>query len=370
MVTAELARPTGGEVARPVGLGRWLTAAERAEHRGHAAARLALGRAQGEDSTSAPLVDTWLAGIEVDNTREAYATDVRLFVEWLRERWQVPDDVPVNLLGVTFDIASAYADAMRSAPGRYGKPLTAKSRARRLSALSALYRHLTRRGKMSGNPVADLERPRYDKDGTTPARALDDLAAMVEAAGDPRDLVVVLLSYVSALRVSEVCNARADDLEYDRGRCVLSVPVKGGKRRREPLDPAICDALDLYLDGRTTGPLVLDALGEPLRRHHVGPILRRLARRAGVKNPHAISPHVMRASAATEWLESGQVIQRVQHKLGHASSTTTEGYHRRSQGLAQDAALSAALVAELPIGAVLDRLRTRAGQPPTEGTAQ
>ena len=358
-----------GAVDRPrAGVRRWLSDTERAELTEHQAARTSLLRAIGEDSAAHGPVETWLNSIDSDNTRAAYAADARAFVEWLRDRHGVVD-APVNLLAVTMDVVAAYADAMREMTGRYGKPLGAKTRARRLSALAALYRHLVRRRIITANPVADLERPKYDKTGTTPARQVSEVRKLVEAAADnARDLLLVLLLYTSALRVTTVCRARVEDLVHDRGRRVLSLTTKRGRHLAEPLDPAVVGVLEVYLAGRTSGPLLLDDRGGPLQRHHVPPILRRLGKRAGVADPEALRPHVLRTTAATEWLEAGQPLQRVQHKLGHASSTTTEGYHRRADGAATDAALVAELTAALPIEAILDRLRARQERDDEEDT--
>lgn len=355
-MTTELApAAAGGALDRPAGIGRWLTPAERRTHRGAAGARLALGRAQGEASASAGVVDTWLAGIDADNTREAYALDLRLFVEWLRERWNVDDGTPVNLLGVTYDIAAAYVDAMRSTVGRYGKVLSAQTRARRVSSMRALYRHLAVRRDLTTNPVVDLPRPKVDPTGITPARSEAELGRLLAAAAEAgaRELALVALFSSTALRVSELCRARVEHMAWSGGRCLLKVRIKGGKYREVVLDPAVCRLLDLDLGEREAGPLFDDRRagheGEPLSRAQVAYMLVKLARAAGLDSPEAVTPHVIRTSAATHWLESGVPIQRVQHKLNHASPATTQRYQRRSRGLADDAALGAALLAELDV---------------------
>lgn len=369
MVTAALDRPAAGGVERPAGIRRWLTSAERRANRGPAGARLALDRAQGERSPSAGIVDTWLAGLDNDNTREAYATDLRLFVEWLRDRHEVDDDVPVNLLAVTYEVAAAYADAMRATVGRYGDPLSAQTRARRVSSLRALYRHLAVRRDVTMNPVVDLPRPRVDATGTTPARSEAELSAMLVAAAEAgtRELALMLLFSSTALRVSELTRARVEDMAYAGGRCLLSVRLKGGKRREVPLDPAVCQVLDLDLDGREAGPLFdnrrAGRAGVALTRGQVAYMLARLARAAGLADPHALTPHVIRTSAATHWLESGVPLQRVQHKLNHASPGTTQRYHRRARGIADDAALGASLLAELDVDTAFRILTTEGTDP-------
>ncbi|MGW4667246.1 tyrosine-type recombinase/integrase [Streptosporangium sandarakinum] len=346
-------------VERPrTGVRRWLTAAERAALGAeHKIAREALRRAIGDDSPAAGPVETWLSTVDSDNTRASYAADVRAFVEWLRERHGISaDDAPVNLLAVTMDVVAAYADAMREMTGRYGKPLSAATRARRLASLSALYKHLAARRQVPTNPVRELERPRVSTEGVTPARDSGEIGRMVKAAGTLRDLALVLLLYVSALRVGEVCRARADHLTDERGRTLLRVTVKGGKTRTVPLDPAVMEVVRHYLDGRTSGPLLRADTGTALARHHVPPILARLAAAAGLHDPAAIRPHVLRTSAITDLLER-HPLQRVQHLVRHASPQTTERYNRRRRGIEEDAALSATLAAELPLSEVLDHLR-------------
>ena len=172
---------------------------------------------------------------------------------------------------------AAYTNDMREEIGWYGKPLFAKTRARRLASLSSMYQHLLE------NDVIETNRPRYSKDGVTPVRPADEIARMIEAAdANPRDLVLVLLLFVSALRVSEVGRVRVEDIAWDNGRCVLQVPTNGNEHRLVPLDAAVCQAIELYLSGRETGSLLLDDRGDPPKRHHVRPILARLAKRAGL----------------------------------------------------------------------------------------
>lgn len=363
MSAAEVEVAAGGRAARRRGLARWLTPAERERMRGRRAdvERLALHRAQA-GGAAADLIETWLAGIDADTTREAYATDVRLFVEWLRDRWQVDDSTPVNLLAVSYDVAAAYADAMRRMTGRYGKPLSPQTRARRISSLRALYRHLVQRRVLEANPLTDLPRPKTDPAGVTDARSAEELAAMLGAAAEsgPADLLLLALACSTALRVSELVRARVEDVSMAGGRCLLRVPIKGGKDRQVPLDPAVCELLER--DGRSAGPLLPDRRpgheGEALDRHQIAYALCRLATAAGLDAPERVTPHVLRTSAATHWLESGVPLQKVQHKLNHSSPTTTNRYHRRRKGIADDAALGATLLADLGVDDALARLRT------------
>lgn len=352
--------PAAGQLERRHGLARWLTDAERAELSKPAAARLALERAVG-DTPATPYVTAWLQTIDADNTRRSYALDAVAFLDWLRDRFAVPDAAPVSLAAVTELHIAEYAEHMREVSSRRGRPLSAPSRARRLSALASLFRYLRSPAvaQVTANPVAEVSRPKVSREGVTPALALGDVDRLVRAAAESRydadrDLAVLLLLAANALRVSEVTGLDVTDLGYEQGRHTARVRIKGGKSVVVPLDPAVATAVAAHAGERTAGPLLLNNDGGRLTRWQVAAILARLSRVAGLP---AVRPHMLRATFITELLESGQPLHQVQHMVRHASGDTTQKYWRRRQGLEQDAALSALLVSRLPS-------LTRAAQPP------
>jgi integrase/recombinase XerD len=69
--------------------------------------------------------------------------------------------------------------------------------------------------------------------------------------------------------------------------------------------------------------------GRRLSRQGIFDIVRESAARSGI-DPEAVSPHVLRHSAATHMVERGADLRTVQEMLGHATISTTQIYTRVS----------------------------------------
>ena len=89
------------------------------------------------------------------------------------------------------------------------------------------------------------------------------------------------------------------------------------------------DRLARRRPGRDPGAVFLNVRGGRLTRQGAWAIVRRHALRAGL-DPHLVSPHVLRHSAATHMVEGGADLRTVQELLGHASISTTQVYTRVS----------------------------------------
>jgi integrase/recombinase XerD len=107
---------------------------------------------------------------------------------------------------------------------------------------------------------------------------------------------------------------------------------KGDKERVVPLGRFAVGAIDAYmtrarpsLATTKTGPaLFLNHRGGRLTRQGASGILKKAARRAGVRK--RVSPHMLRHSFATHLLEGGADVRVVQELLGHAVLSTTQIY--------------------------------------------
>jgi integrase/recombinase XerD len=136
--------------------------------------------------------------------------------------------------------------------------------------------------------------------------------------------------YATGLRVSELVNLRADDVNLAVGfvRCT----GKGSKERVVPIGEVAVEMIGQYLmkcrpgfaKGRRSEYLFLTNRGGPMTRVGFWKIIKKHARAAGITRQ--ITPHVLRHSFATHLLEHGADIRSIQEMLGHASVATTQVY--------------------------------------------
>ncbi len=266
-------------------------------------------------------IDAFLDHLRVERalasaTTEAYGSDLAMFAAHLATR-DVTDPRAIDDASLT-----AYLAIQKG---------SAKSAARRLSAIRGLCKFLVRERILEKDPSELVDRPKTGRRLPKVFSTADVLAVIdaVPAEGfrGLRDRALLLLAYSSGLRVSELCGLRLQDI--DRARGVVSPLGKGDKRRLVPVATVALDAIDRYLEARTArgvrGDFVFIARGDkPITRQAVFKLLRRYALGAGV-GPK-ISPHKLRHSFATHLLAGGADLRSVQAMLGHADIGTTQVY--------------------------------------------
>ncbi|MBI1733323.1 MAG: site-specific tyrosine recombinase XerD [Gammaproteobacteria bacterium] len=277
-----------------------------------------------DSGTDSGLIDIFLDALWMErglsaNTLQAYRSDLRHFLQWHGARGG-------RLAGAETADILAFLGAQR---GR-----TARTTARRLSALRRLFQFLQRTGRMAADPTANVESPRL---GRGLPRSLSEVEVeSLLAAPDTnhdrgmRDRAMLELLYATGLRVSELVGLRMEQINLRQG--VVRVLGKGNKERLVPLGEEAAHWLDRYL--RTARPALLRNVpgatlfpgrrGAPLTRQAFWHAIRRHARKAGMAR--AISPHVLRHAFATHLLNHGADLRAVQMLLGHADISTTQIY--------------------------------------------
>lgn len=153
-----------------------------------------------------------------------------------------------------------------------------------------------------------------------------------------RDLAILELFYASGLRLSELCNARIENMDLDEG--FVRVSGKGGKTRIVPVGGKAREALKDYLKhergelvkSNTSSWIFLSVRGGRLSPERVREIVKQRAKNAGIEKN--VYPHLLRHSFATHLLQNGADLRVIQDMLGHADIATTQLYtHVDQKGL-------------------------------------
>ncbi|GAB4464034.1 MAG: tyrosine recombinase XerC [Anaerolineae bacterium] len=257
------------------------------------------------------------------STLNQYQRGIKHFVRWLEQTYGEAFD-PATV--VPRDVADwkAYQQTVeRAAPATINQ---------RLTALSRFFQWAVANGHARTNPTAAVKQLRIEQ---AAPKALDPkqtrrLLRQVEREENLRDIALVTLLLETGLRISEVLALTPADLEInERSGSVTVRRGKGGQTRTVPLTAEARRALSDYLESVTVGET------EPLWGGQRGPLtdpagiyklLKNLAFRAGL-DPDLVTPHVLRHTFATRYLERNPGdLRGLAALLGHRSLDTVMIY--------------------------------------------
>ena len=285
-----------------------------------------------------------------ERTLRAYAADVQHLARWAGSRGWAPNEM--NAKGVRRYIAELSA-----------RGAAARTSARKLAAIRALFGSQREHGLIGENPAELVSTPRRPSNlprvlsAREAARLLDSIPAGEELA--LRDRAMFELAYGCGLRAQELVSLSVSDVDHDGEQ--LRVEGKGRKTRFVPVGEPAMAAVRAYLErarpalaargaGARAGAarhaastaaaappsgaaeaLLLSRSGRALSTSDVRRRLARWIARAGAlgeRGAGAISPHALRHSFATHLLDGGADLRSIQELLGHASVSSTQIYTR------------------------------------------
>jgi integrase/recombinase XerD len=279
----------------------------------------------------------WFANIDNANTRRAYERDVKEFMAFAAVA------TPAQLRSVVRAHVIAWRKDLEGR-GRGGATIR-----RKLAALSSLFKKLCEDNAVMLNPVDGVKRPKMTaREGLTPALSADQTRALLEAPVTDtlkgrRDRAILSTLAHQALRRAELCKLTVGDLQVRLGVLHLRVEGKGGKVRYVPVHPQtqrlLAEYLDMAghkedLDGALFRPVKNSVTGELRKSLHPESVLQDVVLKYGKQlgitdSVRGFCVHSLRATAATNALENGADIARVQEWLGHANVSTTRLYDHR-----------------------------------------
>ena len=187
-------------------------------------------------------------------------------------------------------------------------------------------------GRLTSSPMSGVERFRGDR---PPIRTLTRQEVAVLLAQQPdtamgrRNRAMLAFMYDTGVRGAELVRLRLEDVDLDAGQA----HIRGKNRRVEtvPLSPALRSLLLAYLRGdrsgasNATAAFFLSRDGSAVTTNAIRLWMRRAKVPAGLEGKR-VSPHVIRASAATHFAASGVSAFGVQRFLRHRTPTMSQRY--------------------------------------------
>jgi integrase/recombinase XerC len=219
------------------------------------------------------------------------------------------------------------------------KQATKRTILRRLSALRSFFKYLLKEGAISHNPLEEIDAPKLEKTIPSPLtrEEIDRLFQQPDTQTflGFRDKCIMELFYSSGLRISELAGLNRSD--FDQGNLTLRVKGKGKKERVIPITKNAAAWINSYLnhpervlDGeqhqseKDPNAIFLNKWGKRLTVRSVDRNFKHYLKQSGLAAK--ATPHTIRHTIATHWLENGMDLKTIQILLGHSSLATTTIY--------------------------------------------
>jgi site-specific recombinase XerC len=262
------------------------------------------------------LAGAWLAGFRSERTRSAYGANIRRFFAWCEES----GTDPLKVVRAHVDLWARQGEAAG---------LADRTVALRITTLASFYRYLVDEEVIAKDPTRGVRRPKIPHRSPTAWLKRSQLADFVEASAGlgvtPHALVCLLV--FNGLRISEACGIDVDDRTTQGFYPLLEVIRKGGARQQIPLARPTEAAVDAAIDGRTTGPLLVNQAGNRITQRNAQLIIDKCI--PAVRGDHGrITPHALRHSWATLALQTGALPDQVAHDGGWTGLAMVSYYGR------------------------------------------
>jgi len=221
-----------------------------------------------------------------------------------------------------------------------------KTIARRLAALRTFFKYANEQKIIDTNPTETLDTPKIDKKIPNPL-SYDQIQIVFNLPDTStylglRDRTILELFYSSGLRISELAALNRKDIDLKNQ--LIKLKGKGKKERIVPITPNAASWIHQYLDNPERH---LDADGHAAQQDEAAVFLNkhgtRLSTRSIDRNfkdnlkrigfAGKVTPHTIRHTIATHWLEKGMDLKTIQVILGHQSLAATTIYTQVSTKL-------------------------------------
>jgi site-specific recombinase XerD len=188
-----------------------------------------------------------------------------------------------------------------------------------ISAIKFFYRFVLK------NDIAhEQHRPRHDKK-LPGVLAEPEVRNLLDCEKNPKHRLLLMLTYSSGLRVSEVVALKKEHIDFQR-KMILIRSAKGRKDRYTLLSDRAAEFIFQYCSLHEIEGWLFPGIsaGSHLSIRSAQNIFAKALAKARIAKP--ISIHSLRHSFATHLLENGTDIRYIQELLGHTTLRTTQRY--------------------------------------------
>ncbi|SPN73204.1 Tyrosine recombinase XerC,site-specific tyrosine recombinase XerC,Site-specific recombinase XerD,tyrosine recombinase XerC,Phage integrase family [Chlamydia serpentis] len=202
-----------------------------------------------------------------------------------------------------------------------------------LSSIKSFGHYCVLQRILTENPAETIQGPRLPKELPSPMtyNQVEILMATPDISKyhGLRDRCLMELFYSSGLRISEIVAINKWDLDFTTH--LVRIKGKGKKERIVPITPHAIQWVHTYLNHPDRAPLerdrqalFLNRFGTRISTRSIDRKFQEYLRSSGLSGH--ITPHTIRHTIATHWLESGMDLKTIQMLLGHSSLETTTVY--------------------------------------------
>jgi site-specific recombinase XerD len=245
------------------------------------------------------------------HSRKYSPKTIAAYVHYNRTFCKTLQKNPESVTGEDITNYLAYLDKQRD--------LSSASMNLTISALKFFYHRILKK-----TTVQEQHRPRHDKRLPT-VLSDSEINRLLDMEKNPNHRLLLMLTYSSGLRVSEVVALRKEHIDTNR-KTLLIYSGKGRRDRYTLLSDRAAKFVGEYCALYSIEGWLFPGIppGRHLSIRSAQNIFDKALQAAGI--PKALSIHSLRHTFATHLLENGTDIKYIQELLGHASLKTTQRY--------------------------------------------
>ena len=206
---------------------------------------------------------------------------------------------------------------------------------RKIVAIKGYFEFLKDIDYIKDSPAKKIDNVKIENKIKVPL-TVDEINAMLKATSNKRDKAIIDLLVSTGLRISELTNLTLDNIHSNS----IIINGKGNKERVIFINEKTKKSIEDYLQDRGNADLqnvFLSTQKTKLNPNSFDRTLKKIGKKAKIKDYERISCHLFRATSASLMSQNGVPIQVIKEVLGHSNIQTTMIYVKNTEQQIKDA---------------------------------